>query len=83
MKGSEENKVVVRGMTTTMENTRVIRYTLSEKACRQLFDRRWITDEVINSYLSLVATKRSKNVYNEAHFHLFDTLFFFKLSYLF
>ena len=32
--------------------------------------------------MSLISAKRSKNTYNEANFHLFDTLFFFKLSHL-
>jgi Ulp1 family protease len=81
-KVSEESAIVIRGITTTQENIREIKYTLSERACRSLYERKWITDEVINSYMSLISTKRSKNAYNEAHFHLFDSLFFFKLNHL-
>lgn len=81
-KVSEESAIVIRGITTTQENIREIKYTLSERACRQLYERKWITDEVINSYMSLISAKRSKNSYNEAHFHFFDSLFFFKLNHL-
>lgn len=81
-KVSEESAIVIRGITTTQENIREIKYTVSERACRQLYERKWITDEVINSYMSLISAKRSKNSYNEAHFHFFDSLFFFKLNHL-
>ena len=33
-KVSEESAIVIRGITTTLENMREIKYTLSERACR-------------------------------------------------
>jgi hypothetical protein len=33
-KVSEESAIVIRGITTTLENIREVKYTLSERACR-------------------------------------------------
>lgn len=34
LKVSEESAIVIRGITTTQENMREIKFTLSERACR-------------------------------------------------
>lgn len=72
-----EDEIVVK---TTKLSYKDPSYQLSCKALKLLADYKPLNDEVLNAYMNLISSKRSTNVYNKARFHLFDSLFYFKLS---